>query len=334
MNVLTVTVLFVFQLIHQAQFILFDRNDSDTWNDIIDDDPENEIKLKFVNGSELTFFYWNSNLGNDKPIDIAFDKVSSVLDYWIDGLPLKVITHGWLASDDDFTGVFCIKTAYVDTGGFNIITVDWSHIAEDIIYSRPAVLTLSVGYVIAEFFENLVAHTGTHPSDIHLLGHSLGAHVMGSCGYYFKSGKIGRITGLDPACPGFQFIPLQKQHLNKDDGKFVDVIHTSAGTLGYMNSLGHVDFYPNGGIAPQPGCSILKLKLLICSHSRAYELYADSVYNRKSLIATQCNSWLDFITNKCENNTKIMMGHDAEENINARGDFYLKTSQSKPFSIL
>jgi hypothetical protein len=91
-------------------------------------------------------------------------------------------------------------TAYVDTGGYNVFTVDWSHIAEDIIYSTPAILTLSVGKLIAEFFERLIAHTGTHPSDIHLIGHSLGAHVMGSCGSNFKSEKIGRITGEQIGC--------------------------------------------------------------------------------------------------------------------------------------
>lgn len=67
------------------------------------------------------------------------------------------------------------------------------------------------------------------------------------------------LIGLDPARPGFMPIPLQKEHLNKDDGEFVDVIHTSGGTLGCKESLGHVDFHPNSGKAPQPGCGILIL---------------------------------------------------------------------------
>jgi len=67
------------------------------------------------------------------------------------------------------------------------------------------------------------------------------------------------LIGLDPACPGFMIIPLQREHLSKDDGEFVDVIHTTGGTFGCMDSLGHVDFYPNGGIAPQPGSGILIL---------------------------------------------------------------------------
>lgn len=35
---------------------------------------------------------------------------------------------------------------------------------------------------------------------------------------------------------------------------FADVIHTDGGILGIPWALGHVDFYPNGGVALQPGC--------------------------------------------------------------------------------
>lgn len=47
--------------------------------------------------------------------------------------------------------------------------------------------------------------------------------------------------------------------LDKNDAEFVDVIHSSAGSLGYMEPIGDVDFYPNNGKAHQPGCKgILK----------------------------------------------------------------------------
>jgi len=34
----------------------------------------------------------------------------------------------------------------------------------------------------------------------------------------------------------------------------VDVIHTSGGSTGMYHSVGHADFFPNGGSVPQPGC--------------------------------------------------------------------------------
>lgn len=47
--------------------------------------------------------------------------------------------------------------------------------------------------------------------------------------------------------------------LDKNDADFVDIIHSSAGSLGYMDPIGDVDFYPNNGKAHQPGCKgILK----------------------------------------------------------------------------
>jgi hypothetical protein len=33
-----------------------------------------------------------------------------------------------------------------------------------------------------------------------------------------------------------------------------DIIHTDGGLLGIPWNLGHVDFYPNNGVALQPGC--------------------------------------------------------------------------------
>jgi len=83
----------------------------------------------------------------------------------------------------------------VDIGGFNIITVDWSIIALDPHYPKPAALTVAVGMVIATFLERVVNVTGISLDDIHLIGYSLGAHVVGSCGSNLKLGKVARITG-------------------------------------------------------------------------------------------------------------------------------------------
>lgn len=41
--------------------------------------------------------------------------------------------------------------------------------------------------------------------------------------------------------------------LDKEDAKFVDVIHTNALEKGKLEAVGHVDFYVNGGMS-QPGC--------------------------------------------------------------------------------
>lgn len=63
-----------------------------------------------------------------------------------------------------------------------------------------------------------------------------------------------RICGLDPAFPGF-FPSIFFKHLNNNDAKFVDIIHTDAGLYGQPISTGTADFYPNGGDTLQPGNS-------------------------------------------------------------------------------
>jgi hypothetical protein len=65
---------------------------------------------------------------------------------------------------------------------------------------------------------------------------------------------------LDPAGPFFSLNDTETR-LDTTDADFVDVIHTDSGSLTdgqltFIEAIGHVDFYPNGGI-DQPGCDPL-----------------------------------------------------------------------------
>ena len=78
---------------------------------------------------------------------------------------------------------------------------------------------------------------GVNFNNTHIIGHSLGAHLSGYIGKEVQNrtnDKVERITGLDPAGPGFDF-PLEwyekydnltLAHLWHTDAEFVDVIHT------------------------------------------------------------------------------------------------------------
>lgn len=115
-----------------------------------------------------------------------------------------------------------------------------------------------LGEHTGDFLEYLRSEANLEFHNVHILGHSLGAHIAGYAGAS-SSGKIGRITGLDPARPAFE-APVfkgQKDRLDPSDAEFVDVIHTCAGTAGFVRAVGHADFYPNGGSFRQPGCSVL-----------------------------------------------------------------------------
>lgn len=87
----------------------------------------------------------------------------------------------------------------------------------------------------------------------------MGAHVVGFAGQKVKESteiELNWLTGLDPAGPLFE-IPKASRNsrLSDDDGKVVEIIHTDGGILGFHNSLGTIDFYPNGGRYIQPHCA-------------------------------------------------------------------------------
>ena len=69
--------------------------------------------------------------------------------------------------------------------------------------------------------------------------------------------QLGRITGLDPAEPHFEYTH-PRVRLDETDAYYVDVIHTDARPLmsfglGMWQKCGHSDFYPNGGLI-MSGC--------------------------------------------------------------------------------
>ncbi|KAI8422298.1 hypothetical protein MSG28_006176 [Choristoneura fumiferana] len=142
---------------------------------------------------------------------------------------------------------------------------------------------------------------------------------------------IGRITGLDPARPLFEF-PKRSDSLSLDrsDANFVDVIHSCGGILGVQKPTGHVDFYPNSGGAPQPGCDSIFYLIEACSHSRSHRYFAESITNPTAFPACHNDNWNSFLTGKeCSHQTS--MGENVDHQ--ATGQYYLKTNSKQPYGM-
>lgn len=90
---------------------------------------------------------------------------------------------------------FFFLTAYIALGGYNVISVDWGSISSNKIYMLPVLMTPKIGNLMARIIDNIINLGLARPKDIHLIGHSLGAHIAGVCGSSITSGKIYRITG-------------------------------------------------------------------------------------------------------------------------------------------
>ncbi|XP_012552225.1 pancreatic lipase-related protein 2 isoform X2 [Bombyx mori] len=241
---------------------------------------------------------------------------------------LTLLTHGWLSSSDS-EWLQYIKNSLLKRDDFNVIAVDWREISRNKIYPWPAFSTRYVGKQIAKLLQALRNSYRVDSKSIHLIGHSLGAHVMGYAGM-FHEGNISRITGLDPALPLFEIPQLGPDfRLEKSDADFVDIIHTCGGIYGYRRSHGHADFYPNDGRPKQPGCDGIQPIIEGCSHGRSTEFYGESITSKISFNAYPCDSWRNYEKGECKEDPTLM-GHDASA---ARhGDFYLYTNDEKPYA--
>ncbi|KAG7298503.1 hypothetical protein JYU34_018138 [Plutella xylostella] len=164
-----------------------------------------------------------------------------------------VYFHAFLENPEAGSGLM-IREAYMLRGDTNVIMVDAQRLEAGPWYFTAAENTWYIGQLAAQFVDYLVSR-GLDLSKTHFIGHSLGAQSAGVAGASLQSGRVSRITGLDPAMPLFEKLPLE-QKLDASDAEFVDVIHTDAGIFGVHHQIGHADFYPNGGISPQPGCEL------------------------------------------------------------------------------
>lgn len=140
----------------------------------------------------------------------------------------------------------------------NVIVVDWSPLSR-VIYVEARVHNA----IVAKQLTNLLLFLKIPLWSVHVIGHSMGAHVAAMCGNLAKlraGEKLGRITGLDPAAPLFEYPHMESLDdvLDPTDADFVDVIHTNAKHLGVVLPAGHVDFYPDGG-ERQRGCLLCEL---------------------------------------------------------------------------
>ncbi|OWK53454.1 Pancreatic triacylglycerol lipase [Lonchura striata] len=217
----------------------------------------------------------------------------------------RFIVHGFIDNgEENWLSDMCKRMLTVED--VNCICVNWMRGAR-CQYTQASNNARVVGAEIAYFVNVLMDEFGYSPADVHIIGHSLGAHVAGEAGR--RRPGIGRITGLDPAQPYFQGTPIEVR-LDKSDADFVDIIHTdSAPTIpnlgfGMSPAIGHIDFYPNGG-KEMPGCGKNPISQIVdldgiwegtrdfvaCNHLRSYKYYSDSIIYPDGFLGYLCPSY-------------------------------------------
>ncbi|XP_042907233.1 pancreatic triacylglycerol lipase-like [Parasteatoda tepidariorum] len=266
--------------------------------------------------------------------------------------PLVIVIHGYQTELNLREGMIAaLKNALLGRGNYNALFVDYTELnmapfLEAIKKSFPVAKQLS------DFLKFVKDEAGVSFQQMHIIGISLGGQIAGNTGH--KLPGIGRITALDAAGDVFYSFP-EDLKLDRSDAYFVDVIHTADDSpfpkgLGYYYPIGHLDFYPNGGMF-QPGCesvptnssmsSELKEALhTVCMHLKSVKYYIESICEKRCLfVGVMCENYEKFEKGMCTelNSVTALMGQPATKpviNLPQNEMFFLETNSQYPFCKL
>ncbi|XP_030379722.1 endothelial lipase [Scaptodrosophila lebanonensis] len=251
---------------------------------------------------------------------------------------LALFLHGWNDQGSKDWVQELLRTWTLFDESYNVCVVDWGHLSQ-MDYKTASMSIFDVGLTVAGIIMALEELRPRHfqRSNVTLAGYSLGAHAAGYAGSVL-GGEVEQIIGLDPAGPLFS-LPAEvspEYRLDQTDAQFVQVLHTSGGTLGTSLKCGHADFYPNGGKAPQSNCKMFmhlrdmqNTNPIACSHSSAAIFFKQSMNPQFPFVGYQCGSYREFVAGKCSSNRRARFGiHSLRK---AQGNFYFNTEPNRPY---
>lgn len=169
----------------------------------------------------------------------------------------KIIVPGFNNNIDNAKYLTKMKNEFLKYEDLNVIIVDWRK-GNGLPYSQAVANVRITGMMVGKFIEMATNKTDANIDSFHLIGHSLGAHLIGMAGKYLN-GSLKHITGLDPAGPFYEGLTDPASRLWHTDAKFVEAIHTDVVSLipriglGMNETCGNVDVFVNGG-GHQPNC--------------------------------------------------------------------------------
>ncbi|KAH8343332.1 hypothetical protein KR059_008538, partial [Drosophila kikkawai] len=222
-----------------------------------------------------------------------------------------------------------VAKAYACRNDTNILVLDAANFV-DTLYSWSALNTEVIGLYVAKALLRLNATYVTQ--QLHIVGHSLGAQIAGSTGRNYRQLSQGRIlkrlTGLDPANPCF-YDGNDLEGLRSGDARFVDIIHSNPGMLGSPKRAGDADFFVQGRIPFKDGCT--GLETIACSHQRAVDYYAESVYpsNEWDFLGRRCDRYADLLVGRYCQDTRTVMGYAARPT--ELGLYYVGAKGQEPY---
>ncbi|CAL8126518.1 unnamed protein product [Orchesella dallaii] len=224
----------------------------------------NGLRRSFSKDNVKYFLYQNISNPEESHV-LRVGDMGSLIPYNSSN-PLTIIIHGFKQNYTDKYPQSLKNALLKKDKPSNIVVVSWQGISLPFknphsglpLSTREASKNIQrISKHIVEFVSHLRNETKLkNAADVHIIGYGLGAQIAGVVGFRVKQltgESIGRITGLDPSGPQHTYTALSEK-LDKTDANFVDVIHTANGPFGPAGSIGHVDYFPNGGGPTQPNC--------------------------------------------------------------------------------
>jgi len=275
------------------------------------------------------------------------------------------LSHGWFGQSNMYWQNDLIEKL-LQKYDANIIVADWKWGSFKLIYPKAAANVQTTGHFMGYLMRGLVEKTGNSYDNMWCMGFSLGGHVCGFAGMATE-GKLGRVTGLDPAGTMYRNRGTDKNGINPTSAKFVDVIHTDGGGLvsyyGLLEPRGHADFYPNGG-RDQPGCYFGRRKrdltameteddypdydawnenqdstsfqttFVGCDHYRAVYYFMDTLDQDNCHIARQaCTVGKNKLESCKDLDEPVQMGADADRTKHGRFRVTTLSKRSQPYCL-
>lgn len=120
----------------------------------------------------------------DDPFEIQSKELNSSDDTFDDEKDVKLLIHGWNA-DPEHVALETVRNAYLRLNTSHVLMADWREIAS-MRYLTAREMIASVGKAICKQLKTFAERAQIAADKIHIVGHSLGAHIATHVGRCFN----------------------------------------------------------------------------------------------------------------------------------------------------